>query len=605
MSRGCARSKARASSVGLALAVGLIASVEPAPVEAQRSLRVESWDVTLSVRDDGTMTVVESLRYRFTGSWNGVYRDIPIIYGTPRGFEHRLELEDIDVTNPAGGGYTYEVSREGRNRRVKVWVPGAADATHTVQFRYRVRNPLLFFDGAGDGFTEGYDELYWNVTGHESTVPVDAVSAMIFLPEGITGVEARVYTGPYGSQASAATIDPIPGGYEIRSTGSFAPQEGMTVDLAWDPGVVSRPGPLAKALRLVMWNWVLLLPLLSFILTWRHWKTHGKDPSRLAVTTRYEPPDGMIPAEVGTLVDNRPDLRDITASLIDLAVRGYVRIEQREEGGILGFGKEREYTFESTKERTTWSELTLFERELLQSLFLRAGPSSTSVRTEDLETDFYTSLPLLRTRLFDQMVDAGLYRRRPDRVVADYLGYAIGLGVATAVLLAVAHIGGLLSAGPMALVIGGIGTAIPPLLFAPLMSRRTGTGTRRLEQVLGFEEFLDRVEKDRMERLIESPDMFERYLPFAMALGVEKRWARAFEDIYQSEPTWYVGANHGTLSSWDLARGLDLMNTRTGSAMASEPRPQSSSGSGSFGGGFGGGGGFSGGGFGGGGTGGF
>lgn len=595
----------------LAAAVALVTSLTaPASAHAQRSLRVEAWDVTISVREDGTMGVVESIRYRFTGSWNGVFRDIPIEYRTPRGFEHRLELGDIDATRPGGGRYQYELSREGRNRRVKVWVPGATDATHTVEFRYTVRNPLLFFDGAGEGFTEGYDELYWNVTGHESAVPVDAVSARVLLPDGLTAVQARVYTGAYGSRSSSATIAEVPGGFEFRSTRALAPREGMTIDLAWNPGVIARPGLIIKAWRLFRWNWVLLLPFLSFFLMWRHWKSHGKDPQRLSIVTRYEPPEGMIPAEIGTLVDNKPDLRDITASLVDLAVRGYIRIEEREEGGIMGFGVSREYTFELVKDRSTWDALTGFERDLLFELFDRGRPPKTKVKTEDLDVDFYEALPRLRQRLFGQMIEAGLYRKRPDHVVAKYWGLAIGLAIATMVLLVFAGVTGALGAGPAAALLGGVGAVIPPMIFAPLMSRRTGTGTRRLEQVLGFEEFLERVEKDRMERLIESPEMFERYLPHAMALGVERRWARAFEGIYREAPTWYVGSDHAPLNAWDLARGLDLMNARTNTVMASQPRPQSSGGgswgSSSFGGGFsGGGGGFSGGGFGGGGTGGF
>lgn len=606
----------RAGTLLAAAVVSLLPFLaSPAPVDAQRSLRVEAFDVTLTVREDGTMRVVESIRYRFTGSWNGVFRDIPVQYRTPRGFEHRLELEDIEVRNPAGRSYRYELSREGRNRRVKAWVPGASDATHTVEFRYSVRNPLLFFDGAGEGFTEGYDELYWNVTGHESTVPIDAASATVLLPSGVTGLQARSYTGSLGSRSSNATITEIPGGYEIRSTDAFDPREGLTIDLAWDPGVVARPSLAMKAWRLLRWNWVLLLPFLSFFLMWRHWKRHGKDPQRLAIVTRYEPPEGMVPAEIGTLVDNKPDMRDITASLVDLAVRGYIRIEEREVESFMGLKSTREYTFSVVKDRDTWKDLTGFESKLLRELFLRGAPPRDEVRTEDLNVDFYEALPRLRVQLLNQMVADGLYRKRPDLVVAKYWGLAAGLAVATFMLLLVAGIAGLLGAGPAAAVLGGVGAVIPPLIFAPLMSRRTGTGTRRLEHILGFEEFLERAEKDRMERLIDSPEMFERYLPHAMALGVEKRWARAFEGIYRQAPTWYVplGQGHGPFDAWDLTRGLDLMNARTHTVMASQPRPQSSGGGGggswgssSFGGGFsGGGGGFSGGGFGGGGTGGF
>ncbi|HSH74462.1 MAG TPA: DUF2207 domain-containing protein [Longimicrobiales bacterium] len=571
----------------------------PLAASAQRALRVEDFAVTLLVREDGSMSVEESIRYRFTGSWNGVVRDIPIVYRTPAGFEHRLEIDDIEVTNPEGSDYRYELSREGRNRRVKVWVPGAVDATHTVDFRYRVRNPLLFFDGEGDGFSSGYDELYWNVTGVDSDVPIDQASATVFLPDGVTGVEVRSYTGPYGSRSSHASTSEVASGYLIRTGLPLAPREGLTVDLAWDSGVVARPGIVGRAWRLLRYNWVLLLPFLSLLLMWNLWKRHGKDPSRLPIVTRYEPPEGMIPAEVGTLVDNKPDLRDITATLVDLAVRGFIRIEQREEGGFLGLGVDREYTFGLVKERSTWDdELTGFERELLVELFKCGYPPKNQVKTEQLDVNFYKSLPRLRGRLFGQMVAAGYYRARPDHVVAKYWGSALATVIGTLVLLVFAGASGLLGAGTTAILLGGIGTVIPPLVFAPLMSRRTGTGTRRLEQILGYEEFLERVDADRLERMVDTPEAFERALPYAMALGVEQRWARAFEDIYREPPDWYSGSDTGTFEILRFTRGLNLMSARTQAVMSSRPRPQSSSsgsgggwGSSSFSGGFGGGGG--------------
>jgi uncharacterized membrane protein YgcG len=601
----------------VAAALALLFSLgSPAPVDAQRSLVVEAFDIALTVREDGTMLVVESVRYRFTGSWNGVFRDIPIQYRTPRGLEHRLELDDIVVTNPAGGSYRHELSREGRNRRIKVWVPGATDATHTVEFRYSVRNPLLFFNGAGEGFTDGYDELYWNVTGHESSIPIEAASATVLLPDGLAGLQIRTYTGHYGSQSSNAVTTEIPGGYEIRSTRAFEPREGLTIAVSWNPGVIARPNLVMKSWRVLRWNWVLLLPFLSFFLSWNHWKRHGKDPERLSIAPQYEPPQGLVPAEIGTLVDHTPDMRDITASLVDLAVRGYIRIEEREVTSLMGLRSSGEYTFHLEKPRDTWEELNDFERTLLRELFRCGRPPREEVLSEDLNVNFYKALPGLKIRLLNQMVEDGLYRKRPDLVVDRYWELALGLAATLSIVLLVAGIAGFLGAGPVAVILGGLGAIIPPIIFAPLMSRRTEKGTRTLEHVLGFEEFLLRAEKDRMERLTDSPEMFERYLPYAMALGVETKWARAFEGIYKQTPTWYIphGPGHDTFDALDLMRGVDRMNAHTRGVMASRPRPQPSRGSArssrssaSFGGGFGGGGGggFSGGGFGGGGTGGF
>ena len=126
---------------------------------AQRELRVEDFSVTLTVHEDGTMDVLESIRYGFTGSWNGVFRDIPISYQSPSGLNFRLVLDDISVRNEAGETLRFETSRERHYRRIKVWVPGAQNTSRTVDFRYTVKNPLRFFDGEGEGFSGGYDEL--------------------------------------------------------------------------------------------------------------------------------------------------------------------------------------------------------------------------------------------------------------------------------------------------------------------------------------------------------------------------------------------------------------------------------------------------------------
>ena len=382
---------------------------------AQRELRVEDFSVTLTVHEDGTMDVLESIRYGFTGSWNGVFRDIPISYQSPSGLNFRLVLDDISVRNEAGETLRFETSRERHYRRIKVWVPGAQNTSRTVDFRYTVKNPLRFFDGEGEGFSGGYDELYWNATGDESEISIDQASVTVHLPAALTGVQARAYTGSYGSTASDATITEIQDGFYVQSLRGFAPREGLTVDLAWNPGVIRRPTIVDRTASTFRANWVLLLPILSFFLMWKHWKAKGKDPDRRAVAPQYKPPEGMTPAEIGTLVDNRPDMKDITALIVDLAVRGYIRIERREDKGLFGLTSSEEYTFHRVKKSES-RDLPGFEKKLLGELFRRG--TGDRVKTEDLESDFYSEIKDLKERIFTQLIEAGYYKKRPDHVVA-------------------------------------------------------------------------------------------------------------------------------------------------------------------------------------------
>jgi len=161
-------------------------------------------------------------------------------------------------------------------------------------------------------------------------------------------------------------------------------------------------------------------------------------------------------------------------------------------------------------------------------------------------------------------------------------------------------VGALLGQQALPFIVGGILSAVIVFGFGWVMPARTAQGARTLEKVLGFEEFLSRVESDRFARMVKTPEMFEKFLPYAMALGVEKNWARAFEDIYRQPPNWYRG-DFQTFQPRSFVNDLGRMSNRAERVMASQPRSSGGSGFGGGGGGFGGGG-FSGGGFGGGGT---
>jgi uncharacterized membrane protein len=192
--------------------------------------------------------------------------------------------------------------------------------------------------------------------------------------------------------------------------------------------------------------------------------------------------------------------------------------------------------------------------------------------------------------------------RDPAHVV---VAWVIG-GIVAGFLVAIggaAFIAGVLGQQPLAAMLAGVLTAIVIAGFGVVMPARTARGARVLEEIKGFEEFLRRVEKDRFERVIRTPEMFEKYLPYAMAFGVEGNWARAFDDIYREPPDWYRGSTIHGFRSPLFVSNMTRMATLTGGAMTSAPR--SSSSSSGFGGGSFGGGGFSGGGFGGGRAGGF
>jgi hypothetical protein len=155
------------------IALLLFAFAAPA---AARSLVIESFEADILVHADGTLDVTEVLRPRFTGSWNGIFRTIPVEYRHPMGFNYTLFLEVQSATDNQRTPLKFTVSRQRHYKKVKIWVPGARDTTRTVILRYRVKNGLRFF--------EEHDELYWNVTGDEWEVPIESARATITLPFG-------------------------------------------------------------------------------------------------------------------------------------------------------------------------------------------------------------------------------------------------------------------------------------------------------------------------------------------------------------------------------------------------------------------------------------
>jgi uncharacterized membrane protein len=579
------------------------ANVSALPGAAARSWHIEEFRSEVRVLANGNVLVTERIRVRFDGSYNGIYRDIPVEYRARLNLNYTLQLDDVSVQDSRGADLRFETSRNRHYRRIKVYVPNARDAARTVVIRYTVHNAIKWFDEDDREWTE----FYWNATGDEWPVRIDRSSVRIVLPSAATGVRARVFTGGYGSTESDAELTIAGSVVEASADRSLGIKEGLTVTVAWDTRVGGLPdgafivAPPSTGTLVARWfrsNWPFGIPILVFFGMYRVWTRFGRDPMRLSIAPRYEPPDGLTPAEAGALIDGRLDMRDVTSTIVDLAVRGFLTIRQEPGTKILGFSVTGpSYEFELQQARSGWDDLQRHEIKLLDALFNGRAGDVTS--TSDLKNSFYKDLPGIRDALWDALKRHGFYRTRPDRVQQGWLVGAAAIGGFT-ILLGVLAAGGL-GMSPVTTIASGVLSAIIVAAFGSVMPARTTVGARAQEQALGFEEFLERVESDRFKRMITGPEMFERLLPFAMAFGVEETWARAFADIYRDQqPTWYVGHGGMRFHAGSLVGDLSGMASSTASAMTSAPR---SSGGSGFGGG--GGGGFSGGGFGGGGGGAF
>jgi len=554
-----------------------------------RELRIESFHSETIVMADGTIDVTETIQAHFIGGpWHGLYRTIPVEYVTPQALNYTLFIDVKRVTDASGRTLKYESSRERHYRKLKIYVPDADNSTQSISIEYSVSDALRFF--------EDHDELYWNVTGDEWDIPIQSAGARIILPEGTTNIRANVFTGAYRSRAQNADVDIAGNGVEVRAREPLRLHEGLTVAVAFDKGFVHEPTAAGRLALFFRGNWPLGIPLAAFVAMFYLWWTRGRDPRLRPITAQYEPPNQLTPGEVGTLVDNSADMRDITASIVDLAVRGYITIEEHQKDRMLGLMHDKDYNFIVQKDRSEWSKLKPHEQTLLEGLFT-VGTVGESVSMSSLENHFYTNLPGIKSNIFSSLVADGYYTTRPDSVRSAYIGAGVIIGFL--IVFGGVKIASTQGMAPLAFIISGILTGAIVCAFGWFMPAHTEQGTRALEGVLGFEDFLVHVESDRFNRMIKTPEMFEKFLPFAMALGVEKNWSRAFQGILTQPPQWYRGSSYGpNFYPMMFTNDLSSMSSRAGTVMASAPR--SSGGSG-----FSGGGGSSGGGFGGGGGGGF
>ena len=568
--------------------LGALLTLTPCPASGQRrEQQLKKFVSNIVIAPDGDVDVTENITFHFIGGpWHGIYRKIPIEYAGPNGMNFTLFL-DVKRVSDENGPLRYESSRERQYRKLKIFIPNSDNSTHTISIEYVVSDALRFFDE--------HDEFYWNVTGDEWDVPIESAAAHIVFPSNATDLRANAYTGAYHSKGREAVAEIVGTGVDVATTSPLGIHEGLTVAVACDKGVFKEPSGLTLAWRYVRSNWPIAIPFLAFFLMFRLWWLRGRDPRLRPIAAQYEPPDQLSPGEIGTLVDNSVDMRDITASIVDLAVRGYIVIEQQTKDHLLGLTHSKEYLFHLKKARPEWSNLKAHEQQLLEGLFA-TGNAGDTVSLADLHNRFYQNIPGIKNQIFASLVGKGYYAKRPDSVRSNYIVFGF---VAGFILIAggnwLARHSGMAS---LPFVIAGILTGIIICGFGWFMPARTQTGARALEGILGFEDFLDHVEADRFNRTIKTPEMFEKFLPFAMALGVEKNWSKAFQGIYTQPPQWYRGSYGPVFYPNMFVSDLNSMSSLAGTAMASAPR--SSGGSG-----FSSGGGFSGGGFGGGGGGGF
>jgi len=495
-------------------------------IAAAKSWRVADFQDDITVSDDGSALVTERISLVFVGEWHGIHRMIPIEYPGPNGTNYELFIQVQSVTDGEGSKLKYESSVSNHERDLKIYIPGTVDTTRTVEITYRVRNGTRFF--------KDYAEFYWNVTGNDWPVPIDHAAATVRFPEAAAGsLRAQAFTGVYGSSERNAAAQVNGAETQFATTAPLPMRGGLTIDVYIPQGILREPGALTKFLWFVGGNPVVFLPLVTLAGMFVLWWYKGRDPDAgLSVAPMYEPPAGISPAEAGTLLEDSIHPRDITSTIVDLAVRGYLKIEETAEK-VLVF-TQKDYIFHLLKPRDQWgADLAPHERVMLENIFTGGD----DIRLSSLKNRFYTAIPPIREDIMSALKSKGIYLLDPESAN----GYSVVAGIAILVPFAILQYMGwanFLSSIPLLIACGAVSVVIW-WLFARVMTAKTVKGARTQVAVLGFQEFMNRVDRERLKLM--PPTTFEKYLPYAMALGVEHHWAQAFAGIVKDPPQWYVG----------------------------------------------------------------
>jgi len=375
-----------------------------------RSWRITRFDANISIDKDGHALVTEKLGLRFEGEYHGIYRTIPIHYPGPSGTSFTLFLDDVKVTDgETHQRLKFESSRDGDYRKLKIYVPDAVDASRNIEIAYRVLNPIRHFPD--------YDEFYWNVTGLDWPVPIDAASASIYFPDNASGLRAQAFTGVYGSHDTDAATTISGTRVDVESSNPLPMRGGLTVDVYIPKGILKEPSSFSLALAFIRSNPITLMPLLALAIMGLLWWSVGRDPDPgLSVAPQYGPPEKMTPAETGLLIDDSIDPRDITCTIVDLAVRGYLHIQEIDTKVLMFTSKD--YELQLLKPRSEWKDLTDFEQVMLSTIF---HGESKARRISDLKYSFYTAVPSIKEGVLDALKEKGMYRVDPNSANAYWL----------------------------------------------------------------------------------------------------------------------------------------------------------------------------------------
>lgn len=507
---------------------------------------------------------------------HGIFRTLPTQKTMEDDKKISMPIDLVSITDFNQKRYNYSTTLD-RYYGTITWKIGSENIFVTgenyYKIHYKVKNAILHQN-------ENFDELYWNLSGNFWDIPIDNFSAKIFFPEGITrsNSDVFVYSGAFGESGNlleASTRYTSDGLIEVFAPFTMERGEGVTVSVTFPDGIVEPYVP--TFFEKYGKNFFFAIPLVVLIVCIFLWKKFGDDPSiNPTVAPEFEIPEGLCPIDMG-LVYTDGSLKNhfISSSIINLAVKGAIKIEKIEKKGV--FSKA---DFKLIRDKQV--ELPASEEKLLFELL----GSKSEVSISSLKNVFYSKIPSI-TKVSQDFLSEKKWLKKSSRV------WQVAMIVIGSFVL-FASFPSFSSYWQFGVSL--ILSALVFFIFSFLMKSRTIEGAHLHRRIKGFRLYMETAEKYR-QKFNEKENIFEKFLPYAILFGITKLWIAKMKEIYGREyfdtyaPLWFVGTDFRSFNVDKIASEISTLSSNMATTISSSPSSSGSGGGGFSGGGGGGGGG--------------
>ncbi|MHC1716765.1 MAG: DUF2207 domain-containing protein [Candidatus Dojkabacteria bacterium] len=494
---------------------------------------------TIELKQNTDINIVEEISYYFPAYKHGMVREIPTDYKVQAGFKRptTIKVNDIYYYSKSSPEIKYDIYERSSKNGYTIFKIGDPDTTITGEYvfviDYTIRNMINYFDA--------HDELYINVTGNGWEIPINQSYTQIKVPGKIT--EKVCYTGIGGSTASECTFQDI-SEQEVKVSvkNSLKQYEGLTVALKMPKGTLEDT-TTKQRIAMVLANLGVLLPVPVFLLINIAIMKKGKN-KKLTVIPHYDAPKDLYPLLAGYIFNKNLNNKHITAEIIKLAIDGYIKIKQD--------GKDK---YILTKTNISKE----IDTETVKSLYTGLFGKKDEVAMKDISSDFYKTVNDLRSTLNREIYAESYFDESKKKLknlllILGIIGGGLTLFVVAPLLAYVAATGW---------TVGLFLSFLVMVILATTIDLRAKLGNEMYYDLLGLKMYINTAEKHRIE-FHDDPKkfkgVFEKLLPYAVIFGLEKKWAKEFEDIYQEQPSWYEG-DINTFNTYMLVNSISKMNT--------------------------------------------